>query len=80
MYFVLCCVGNKLYLILSYLIYLRNVTFILPANVHVYQKPMLNKGSCTLYNSKVLKTMFTCATTVEPLLYDHPQNHIGVVV
>ena len=33
------------------------------------------------YNSQIAYTIkqgYTC--TVEPLFYDHPQNHIGVVV
>ena len=43
---------------------------------------------CMLHSTKLL-TMptlhmnirgFGINTTVEPLLYDHPQNHIGVVV
>ena len=30
--------------------------------------------------ASVARTAVILAGTVEPLLYDHPQNHIGVVV
>ena len=51
-------------------------------NVHVRGSvkvaPVTKK--ITVENGAHTKENVTCTNTVEPLLIDHPQNHIGVVV
>ena len=43
-------------------------------------RPSYNNFGCDCGLRCVYKYMYSTSSTVEPLLYDHPQNHIGVVV